>query len=388
MVDGLVISKDKSLFEEFNINFSSTLTSFEYADSIESAKNTIDLIIPDYLIIIEKSVQEALEILNELFESETIKNIPIICFLSADDWSQRNKLWQLGVKDIVQLPISKDELKLQLDKFIDDISNFTFDQEEAGMHGKLEDYNLVDLIQTLENNKKTGVLVLYRARAEGKIWFNEGNVHDAKYRNFQPIPAIQKMVFWSDGDFSISFVDEKYEKLIEEDNQQILLDAIQYIDQRNKIIHSLPDANEILLISPDADMEQMDDEDVTYLRFFHGGQTISVYLDAFDQDDISLLEEIRLLIDKKQLMTREEFDSFIAQQELEVESASIKKVFKKFFMRKEVNEKMRKKTASADDIEEHVIDDNLPEMEDTIFINLNRDEMLDLNKIKNEIKKI
>jgi hypothetical protein len=87
-------------------------------------------------------------------------------------------------------------------------------------------------------------------------------------------------------------------------------------------------------------------------------------------------------------MTREEFDSFIAQQELEVESASIKKVFKKFFMRKEVNEKMRKKTASADDIEEHVIDDNLPEMEDTIFINLNRDEMLDLNKIKNEIKKI
>jgi DNA-binding response OmpR family regulator len=183
MVDGLIISKDKILFEEFNINFSRTLTSFEYADSLDSARSAIDLIIPDYLILIEKSVQSMLDILNNLFENETVKNIPVICFLSTDDWSQRNKLWQLGVKDVVQLPISRDELTLQLEKFIEDISDITFDQEESGMHGKLEDYNLFDLIQTLESSKKTGILVLYRARDEGKIWFSEGNIHDAEYRN-------------------------------------------------------------------------------------------------------------------------------------------------------------------------------------------------------------
>ncbi len=388
MVDGLVISKDKSLFEEFNINFSGTLTSFEYADSIESARSAIDLIIPDYLIIIEKNVQTAHEILNNLYENETIKNIPLICFLSTDEWSQRKKLWQLGAKDIIQLPISRDELKLQFEKFIDDISNITFDQEEAGMYGKLEDYNLLDLIQTLENNKKTGVLVMYRARDEGKIWFYEGNIQDAKYRYFQPIPAIQKMVSWLDGDFSISFVDEKYEKLIEEDNQQILLDAIQYIDQRNKIIHSLPDANEILLISPEADMEQIPEENVTFLRFFHGGQTISAYLDTFDQDDITLLEMIRIFVDKNLLMTREEFDSFITQQELKVEGPGIKKVFKKFFKRKEEDEKKRKKTASADDIEEFILDKDLTDMDDTNFIKLYQDDMVDLKKIMNKIKKI
>lgn len=388
MVDGLVISKDKTLFEEFNINFSSTLTSFEYADSIDSAISTIDLIIPDYLIIIEKSVTTVLEILENLFENETIKNIPIICFLSTDDWSQRNKLWQIGVRDIVQLPISRDELKLQLEKFIDDISNISFDQEEAGMNGKLEDYNLLDLIQTLETSNKTGVLVLYHARDEGKIWFYEGNIHDAKYRNFQPIPALQKMVSWSDGDFSISFVDEKYEKLVEEDNQQILIDAIQYIDQRNKIIQSLPDANEILLISPDADMEKMTEEDVTYLRFFHGGQMITSYLDSFDEDDLSLLEIVRIFVDKNLLMTRETFDRFVTQQELEVEGAGIKKVFKKFFKRKEEDEKKRKKIASADDIEELVLDDELLDLDDTKYINLYRDESKDLKKITNIIKKI
>ena len=74
MVDGLVISKEKTLFEEFYVNFSGNLTSFEYADSIESARNAIDLLIPDYVIIIEKSVKTILEIINTLFQNETIIN--------------------------------------------------------------------------------------------------------------------------------------------------------------------------------------------------------------------------------------------------------------------------------------------------------------------------
>ncbi len=67
MVDGLIISKDKVVFEEFNINFSKTLTSFEYAESLESARNIIDLTIPDYIIIIEKSVQAVIELLAGLY---------------------------------------------------------------------------------------------------------------------------------------------------------------------------------------------------------------------------------------------------------------------------------------------------------------------------------
>jgi CheY-like chemotaxis protein len=388
MVDGLIISKDKILFEEFNFNFSPTLSSFEYADSVQSAKSIIDLIIPDYIIIIEKSVQAAYEIVSNLYSNETVKNIPAICFLSTNEWSQRNKLWQLGVKDIVQLPISKDELTLQLEKFIEDISNISFDQDEAGMYGKLEDYNLVDLIQTLENNKKTGVLILYHARDEGKIWFYEGNIHDARYRNFQPIAALQKMVSWSDGDFSISFVDEKYDKLIEEDNQQILLDAIQYIDQRNRLLQVIPDINEILLISPEADMDLMGDEDVTYLRFFHGGQTVSVYLDSFDEDDITLLRMVQTFMDKKILMTKEEFDSFITQQEIESEGAGIKNVFKKFFKRKEEDERKRKKIISPDDAEELILDEEISEVNELTFTRLFSDEAVDLKQIVNKIKKL
>ena len=135
-------------------------------------------------------------------------------------------------------------------------------------------------------------------------------------------------------------------------------------------------------------MDQMAEEDVTYLRFYHGGQTISAYLDAFDEDDISLLGVIQNFVDKKLLMTREEFDSYVTQQELEVEGAGIKSVLKKFFKRKEEDEKNRKNIASADDIEELKLDDDILVLDDTTFINHFKTENVDLNLIKTAIKKI
>jgi hypothetical protein len=387
MVDGLVITRDKAIFEEFNINFSSERNHLEYADSPESAQEILKLEIPDYLVIMENSVKKVQEFLNLLYSNEEIKKIPVICFLSLSAWSGRDILWQIGVKDIIQLPISKEELELQFERFIFDISEESFDQEDAGMHGKLEDYNLLDLIQTLDANKKTGVLVLYRSREEGKIWFDNGNIHDAKYRTFQPLQAILKMITWSDGDFSIAFIDEKYEKLIEEDNQKILLDSLQYIDRRNKILDQLADLHELFLISPEADMEKMNENEVNFLRFFHGGQTIASYLDAFDMNDLSLLALLQGFREKELLMTRDEFDSHRTEQELEAEEAGIKSVFKKFFKRKE-EEAVKKDSGNKKVKTVDAKDTSFTELELHRYDNLFQKESIKLDKIKEKIEKI
>jgi hypothetical protein len=166
------------------------------------------------------------------------------------------------------------------------------------------------------------------------------------------------------------------------------LDAIEYIDQRNKILQKLPDTNEILLISPSADMEEMAEEDVTYLRFFHGGQSISGYLDSFDESDIKLLKQVRTLLDHKFLMTREEFDSLVAQQEQMAENAGIKNVIKNIFKRKPAEVEKRKKIASPEDLEELNLDEDSTDMNETTFIKMVLDDKIDLKHIKNKIKKL
>jgi len=132
----------------------------------------------------------------------------------------------------------------------------------------------------------------------------------------------------------------------------------------------------------------MEEEDVTYLRFFHGGQSLSGCLDTFDQDDIMLLESVKTFVDKKLLMTREEFDDFVTEQEQEVKGAGIKSVFKKFFKRKEEDEKKRKKIASAEDIDGLNTEEELPDINETTFIKLYAEDSIDLEQIKNKIKNL
>lgn len=335
MVDGLVITENIALFEELNINFSNERNHLEYANSVDSAKEIVAMEVPDFIAIIEKKVENTQKILEELFRDETIKKIPTLCFLSNHEWMMRGQLWPEGVRDIIKLPIAKNELTFQLDNFINEISDISIDQDEAGMFGKLEDYNLLDLIQTLESSHKTGVLILYRSREEGKIWIEDGQIQDAKYRSFEPVNSILKMVSWLDGDFSITFVEENYEKTIESSNQDILLEAIQHLDDRNRILNSLPDRNETLLISPEADMDKMEENTVNYLRFFHGGHAIASFLDAFDQDDLTLLGIIQEFVEKKSIMTQKQFDDHFAEMEQQAEEAGIKKVFKRFFTKKD-----------------------------------------------------
>jgi len=67
------------------------------------------------------------------------------------------------------------------------------------------------------------------------------------------------------------------------------------------------------------------------LPFFQGGQTIAAYLFAFDEDELHLLERIKQFLDNALLMTREQFDNHMTEQEKEIETAGIKNVLKIFF---------------------------------------------------------
>jgi hypothetical protein len=335
VTDGLIISKDKTIFDEFNLNISSEVCNFEYANSVESAQEILELESLDFLLIADKNVDTIKASLEKFSKVPEFNKIPVICCTSHSSWEQRKILWQSGVKDIIDLPLAKEEIKLYLNHFITGISKIDRVLQTEGMQGNLDDYNLVDLVQNLEKNKKTGILRLNKGEDEGRIWFYKGNIYEAKFRTLENLDAVYKLITWMHGEFAISFVDEEYEQKIETGNQQILLEAIQRLDQRNKILDTITDINVTLLISPQADMDQMDSNDGKYLKFFHGGKSSAVYLDTFDTDDLVLLEKLQAFMKSKFLMTREQFEQFTMEQDKELAEAGMKNVFSKFFKAKE-----------------------------------------------------
>ena len=87
-------------------------------------------------------------------------------------------------------------------------------------------------------------------------------------------------------------------------------------------------------------------------------------------------------------MTRELFDNFITEQDMDDGEAGIKKVFKKMFKRREEDEKKKKKTASMDDIEELILEEDPTDKNGIRFMNLYREDTANLKKIVNIIKKL
>jgi hypothetical protein len=388
VLDGLIISKNKSLFDEININLSTDHSYFEYADSLDDAKNLIGLDVFDYVFVIEKDMDELVHYLKGIKEIDELNSIPVICFTSEKDPEQRKEIWALETTDLIEMPIAKDELGFRLERFFQDIAEHDTDEQTFGMQGKLQDYNLLDIVQTLDQNKKTGILTLYHGRDEGKIWFNKGNICEAQYRTFQDLDAVFKLVTWMEGDFSITFSQEEYEQKIESDNQTILLDAIQYIDNRNRVLEELPGLHETLLISPEQDMQEMNEKDLPLLKFFQGGQTIAAYLYAFDEDELKLLEKMKEFVDGHMLMTREQFDMHMTAQEREMSEAGIKNVFKKIFKGKPLpkdlstpeTELITDETLGGQQYADDVIDKKFDSLFDI--------KKVDIKKIKTAVEKL
>jgi len=388
MINGLIITSENTLFEEFNELLSSEKNYFEYAENEDSAKEYLKVEIPDLILIAQKSVEEIQQVLQMIHENERLKYIPVVCFMGKSSWIDREVLWKYNVIDIVQLPVLNQELKLLFERII---SNFSFEnnrQQEAGMQGRLEDYNLIDLVQTLDQNKKTGVLHLKREKQQGRIWFFEGKIFKAEYRKFRNVDAILNLMTWLDGHFSITFVDEEYEREIQLDNEQILIESIQRIDQRNKILKTLPDRFKTLLISPAADMDKMPDEDVRLLKFFQGGNSIAAFSWYFEDDEIYLLEKAKEFIEKKLLLSRSKFDAFKLEIEDEVENVGFKNKLKKIFSKKEKATLSKDRRMDDTQVGINIADDTQMSKTDEVFDNLINLETGELERFKLKIEKL
>jgi len=143
--------------------------------------------------------------------SETLVKI---CFTSDLSKDKRISLFENGCLDIIEMPVSKDEFKILYEKYCNSLRN---GKEKLGsvMQGKLEDFSIIDIVQSLEDGKKTAIIELIRNGDGGQILINKGMICSAEYGKYKGLEAILNMIGWIRGDFYIEFTDQDFEKEIE-----------------------------------------------------------------------------------------------------------------------------------------------------------------------------
>jgi hypothetical protein len=270
--------------------------------------------------------------LERLAKVEGNESLAIICFTSDLSKEQRIFLYKAGSLDVITMPMLKDEFKMLYEKYCNSLRN---GKEKLGsvMQGKLEDFNIIDLVQSLEDGKKTAILKLKRIGDSGQIMIKDGEIYSSEYS---------------------------------------------YLKQ-------LPPVDDILLIAPNLDMQKIPDKDLKYIKSFHGGNTIYQFLINFTLDDLKLLDIAVKFHSKKMLLTREQFDAFITEYEAEVEKGGILGSFSKMFKK---NGKSKDSKSIAERRKRDKTQIINPNLDDQIRESVILVDPVELNEFKQKIEEI
>ncbi|HEX2677650.1 MAG TPA: DUF4388 domain-containing protein, partial [Polyangiales bacterium] len=229
-------------------------------------------------------------------------DIPII-FLSSDV-SVESKVQGLerGVEDYLTKPIYIKEIIARVNMVLQrkrreglELKDQTSKQKFTGA---LSDIGVVDLLQTIDNSKKSGVLHLTSGVQRGALYFRNGNPVDAEIGGLRGARAIYRALVWVEGSFEIDFREVRREDVIQTSTQGVLMEGMRRLDEWGRLLEQLPDLDSVFEVN---DQELLDrlaeipDEINAILKHFDGERSLMQVVDACNQDDLETLTAISKL---------------------------------------------------------------------------------------------
>lgn len=181
-----------------------------------------------------------------------------------------------------------------------DVDHDTDDNREpdSGLSGELTQVAVVDLLQMLHLQHKTAVLTLKTERGIGTMWLLNGSVVDAKIGRLVGDDAVYRMLAIDTGHFRTRFSPVDRPKTITLDNMNLTMEGMRRVDECNRLLTSLPDLDEGLVIDPTCleDASAQLSVSARELATQIAAQTsIRHLLDTAERGDLETLEDVAAL---------------------------------------------------------------------------------------------
>ncbi len=239
----------------------------------------------------------------EIRKREDWANVPFM-FLSSDvSVESKVKGLELGVEDYLTKPIYIKEIitrvNLVLQRKKREGMGLRDLSEKARFSGSLSDMGLVDLLQTVDIGKKSGVLYMTSGSQRGAIYFRDGALVDAELGSrLRGDRAVYRALVWSDGSFEIDFRPVRRQDIIKTSTQGILMEGMRRMDEWGRMLEQLPALDSVFEVN---DRELLDrlaeipDEINDVLKYFDGKNSLMAVVELATGDDLDVLAAISKL---------------------------------------------------------------------------------------------
>jgi response regulator RpfG family c-di-GMP phosphodiesterase len=156
--------------------------------------------------------------------------------LISSDPDAISKGFEAGADDFIIKPYNPDILVAKIQNFIRLSAQKTAERAKRltsrkGIAGNLSEIQIADLIQMLSAGRKTGVLKLVREGENGEMFFNNGEVINARYESLDGVDAFNLLIRWDRGHFVLDPDGKPPEQKIYENTAMLLLEACRLWDE-------------------------------------------------------------------------------------------------------------------------------------------------------------
>jgi DNA-binding response OmpR family regulator len=205
---------------------------------------------------------------------------------------------ELGVDDFLTKPIFVKEIVTRVKMLLQRKTRESMEHRTSSrtsFSGSLEDMTVIDLLQTVDFSRKSGVLNLAQDHEVGRIFFRDGSIIDAEAGTLQGAEAVYRILSWSQGTFSFEFRNVRRAERITESTAALLMEGMRRIDEWSKLLEGLPPLQTRFEVDYHELAEQLadiPDEVNQILRLFNGERSIMEVVEQSGMTDVGALNII------------------------------------------------------------------------------------------------
>ncbi|HEY2516615.1 MAG TPA: response regulator [Polyangiaceae bacterium] len=281
----------------------------------QDALAKLDLSTPDLVLTDTRLPKlDGYALVRKLKEKPEWAGIPVVFLTSQKSVEDKIRGLELGVEDYLTKPIFVRELLARVNLLLarrtqENIAsqNKSLAGGRTRFTGSISDMAVVDLLQTFEVSRKSGVVHLKSGTQEASIYFREGKVVDADVGHLRGEEAIYRALIWNEAQFEVEFCAVKNEDIMGTSTQGILMEGMRRVDEWGRLLEQLPPLTTIFEIDHAQLLERLNeipDELNGILRLFDGRRNLMQVVDESPFEDLSTLSTVTKLFFEGLLVPR------------------------------------------------------------------------------------
>ena len=232
----LIVDDNPNVLKLLNISLSKAGYEIVEAENGEVAFEVANKEIPDLIISdIMMPQMDGIELCWMIRENSKVPLVPFIFLTSFDDSEMEIRGFRAGADEYLNKPIDRKELLERVAELLDRTQKLKTIEDKTdtkkSFAGELKDLSIVELVQMLNLNKKSGVLKI-EGKGSGEIYLQGGQLIGAKSGDQEGEEAIYELVTYEKGTFNFEVSDEEFPNNIKSGTMNVIMEACRIMDER------------------------------------------------------------------------------------------------------------------------------------------------------------